>query len=65
MDYRVFWGGIAAWALLWVALCINTIVSLDLLWVRPIRFRVSPCLCLHLYLPICLSRVSFGFSLQR
>ncbi|XP_026192295.1 Golgi apparatus membrane protein TVP23 homolog B [Cyclospora cayetanensis] len=32
MDYRVFWGGLVAWALLWVALCINSIISLDFLW---------------------------------
>ncbi|KAL8453767.1 hypothetical protein Emed_000708 [Eimeria media] len=32
VDYRVFWGGVVAWALVWFALCINTIVSLDLLW---------------------------------
>ncbi|KAL8448598.1 hypothetical protein Emag_003913 [Eimeria magna] len=32
VDYRVFWGGLVVWALVWVALCINTVVSLDLLW---------------------------------
>ncbi|KAL8273009.1 hypothetical protein Esti_003062 [Eimeria stiedai] len=47
VDYRVFWGGVVVWALVWVALCINTIVSLDLLWVS-ILLRVT--LSLYCYL---------------
>ncbi|KAL8433458.1 hypothetical protein Efla_001276 [Eimeria flavescens] len=32
LDFRVFWGGVVVWALMWVAFWINTIVTLDLLW---------------------------------